>query len=821
MRQRVSSLGFREGGDYARLTQYIDAVHTYRLKNKKPGDNRGAGTKGVNRTSALVAISLVDESVNVILRRAGLDWESFRRFAAMDGFDAPRISPGDTREFNIVASLQRSLEIYARDFPQKSVLDAAGLAYGIIASALEKPGHLADRLRKAGLTDPGPAREKLKALVESTPARSGDIALSPSVERIVSKLSDEPAVSAWDIVLAMCAYHTGYGSGKAAELLQLEAGPGNPVTMPVEEWMKDVQETLDAKRVDKIHGRLLILALARLDPDLGRFLRTAEFLQAVEAEVTPASDELFVDDTVSFNPTELFSDAVSVQDHFARKPLAGNLARLIDRLWYAQQRRPTVDSTMIHIDGRWGSGKSTFLGFLADALHAIRQGFPWQHNWIVVRFNAWENQHFQTPWWPLYDSIYRGVRKQLLCRDNQSIEFPFSEYWFRLKPRALLLWALLPVSGFFFYSFITGSFPGFAKIETDWIKQVGTILTGAATAVTFLWNVLVPGKIESADSMAQYIDSSDSPLEKISRRYERMLESVNRPVCVMIDDLDRCDKEYVVGLLEGIQTLFRKKPVVYVIAGDRRWIDQCFEKHYAEFDGLGLEDERKLGQHFLEKLVQLSFTIPALSQPEVVRYVSTLTRSGSTDATKLDEELEEQRETVGSITTFNAVFEPSENEGDTDETTPEIPLARRMALVERIAELEPEEVQQHFLAQIPELLDRNPRFIKRLVNAYSFYVSAGLLLGVVNDEESSRKLALWTVMVTRWPDIARVLSTHADLVDDPEAWAAPFRRLPDEVRARMRAPAITQFLRDGGLQGEDLARFAVLLGVEADEANEL
>jgi KAP family P-loop domain len=47
------------------------------------------------------------------------------------------------------------------------------------------------------------------------------------------------------------------------------------------------------------------------------------------------------------------------------------------------------------------------------------------------------------------------------------------------------------------------------------------------------------------------------------------VKTVNRPVVVFVDDLDRCESKYVVEFLEGIQTLFREAPITYVVAADR------------------------------------------------------------------------------------------------------------------------------------------------------------------------------------------------------------------------------------------------------------
>ena len=50
---------------------------------------------------------------------------------------------------------------------------------------------------------------------------------------------------------------------------------------------------------------------------------------------------------------------------------------------------------IVHLDGPWGSGKSTILKLLKSRLEAS------QPQWLVVEYNAWRNQHRKPAWLPL------------------------------------------------------------------------------------------------------------------------------------------------------------------------------------------------------------------------------------------------------------------------------------------------------------------------------------------------------------------------------------------------------------------------------------
>jgi KAP family P-loop domain len=90
------------------------------------------------------------------------------------------------------------------------------------------------------------------------------------------------------------------------------------------------------------------------------------------------------------------------------------------------------------------------------------------------------------------------------------------------------------------------------------------------------------------------------------------VKEVDGPVCVFIDDLDRCRADFVVDLLEGIQTSFRHGNVAYVVATDRGWIKASFEARYGGFSNVVGNAGQPLGYLFLEKIFQVSTPVPGM-----------------------------------------------------------------------------------------------------------------------------------------------------------------------------------------------------------------
>jgi hypothetical protein len=121
---------------------------------------------------------------------------------------------------------------------------------------------------------------------------------------------------------------------------------------------------------------------------------------------------------------------------------------------------------------------------------------------------------------------------------------------------------------------------------------------------------LVFGTEKSAQSLSEL---RSDPIKPVVTVLSNLCNIIGQPIVIYIDDLDRCTSDYVVELLEGIQTLLREHPFVYIIASDRQWICSSFEKVYADFGGSIGEPGRPLGYLFLDKVFQLTASLPQIT----------------------------------------------------------------------------------------------------------------------------------------------------------------------------------------------------------------
>ena len=111
---------------------------------------------------------------------------------------------------------------------------------------------------------------------------------------------------------------------------------------------------------------------------------------------------------MSFRPPELVIDPDDPfkEDTLARKPLAESLCAVIET-----DERPLV----VSVDGKFGSGKSTFLAMCAA--HLRQQARLRQQEAAVAEFNAWQDSHTKNPLIDLTSALMRKVPQGKSLKD--------------------------------------------------------------------------------------------------------------------------------------------------------------------------------------------------------------------------------------------------------------------------------------------------------------------------------------------------------------------------------------------------------------------
>ncbi len=225
----------------------------------------------------------------------------------------------------------------------------------------------------------------------------------------------------------------------------------------------------------------------------------------------------------------------------------------------------------VAIDGRWGAGKSTFMALWAAYLR--HQGVK------VVQFNAWKAFNAD-PFCALTSAILSQIEV------TGSKRTPFHK-----KLRAFLACNAPKLSR-------SVKLVSFLQPELEPIPQIVTSGIEAAS------NILTPEPEDRSDVRI------DSPDEFASLLSSAAMEWSDRPVVIMIDELDRCSPEYSVDMLQLLEHVFHTEGVVFVVALNQSELIHSIGSFYGEkFDAEG----------YLERFFDEILPLPTSNRPQYIR----------------------------------------------------------------------------------------------------------------------------------------------------------------------------------------------------------
>jgi hypothetical protein len=98
---------------------------------------------------------------------------------------------------------------------------------------------------------------------------------------------------------------------------------------------------------------------------------------------------------------------------------------------------------------------------------------------------------------------------------------------------------------------------------------------------------------------------SDISLDERKKNLEKFLENEKKKIVIMIDDVDRLDKNEIQTVLKLVKLLANFKHTTYILAFDDEMVAKAIGDKYG--------DDKEAGKGFLEKIVQVPIPLPKLS----------------------------------------------------------------------------------------------------------------------------------------------------------------------------------------------------------------
>ena len=338
------------------------------------------------------------------------------------------------------------------------------------------------------------------------------------------------------------------------------------------------------------------------------------------------------------------------------------------------------------------------------------------------------------------------------------------------------------------------------KLSADAFGRLGinTAITLQLVLSTYLLSkyFLVKAKVKKEPahfSLAEYLTIPDysralGSVHQIHADLLKVLSVVPKdgmkpsPLVVFIDDLDRCAPANVAALVEGVSAILASSvPCIFVIGMDPQMVAAALEKAHADVRSRLPSYERSvpLGWRFMDKFIQLPFTIPPSNSASLQAYMDHLRHPQA--APELEaiavapprEKASLSRALMRPINwlmglTARLKLATARIEATTEALRKEaasVPKNPEQAVKAEIEAFEEGRDVGLILVEVQTFTAGNPRELKRLANLARFYLQ---LRNTRREKDKTwsppepRQYARWIALTLRWPDMMRWLQWGAD-----------------------------------------------------------
>jgi KAP-like P-loop domain-containing protein/CHAT domain-containing protein len=514
------------------------------------------------------------------------------------------------------------------------------------------------------------------------------------------------------------------------------------------------------------------------------------------------------------------SDAVGDEDQLGFSDYVTAFADLIT----SPYTRPPLT---IGIFGTWGMGKSFLLEHIEREItrrQTFRDGEAHHGTGIseayIVRFNAWEYSASEIVW--------PGLVRKILSTLDKDVPWPrYKRWWTRLRWNLTRefrrLRAPLAAAGMVVAIAVAVAL---WRNHTDLAKTIAAVVAAlgvggllkAASDPVARWVTTLFAESNYGRQIG-YMEDIKHDLETLERRLHKdgnpEGDVVGR-ILVLIDDLDRCEPEKAVEMLQAVNLLLNFSSFIVCLGIDARIVTGAVEKHYA---GL-LGRTGASGYEYLDKIVQIPFRIPEPGEEEIKTFIGKQLGDPQPPAVS----------GVGGRPGPGP--EPSAAEPEQASSTPMEPDATSAepsasaGLPDHVVDGDsaPEAVVPFTYAELQAFqtlashLRPNPRHLKRLVNVYRLVRALARAKGDSVVLEHPAATIRWLVMWGQWPYTSHAMlerfeqlldAGKVDLSDDHQS-GEPLIELLDGVETQLDAKASARL-------DDDLHALRALLSIKGYE----
>jgi len=271
----------------------------------------------------------------------------------------------------------------------------------------------------------------------------------------------------------------------------------------------------------------------------------------------------------------------------------------------------------IGVFGDWGSGKSSIL-------QIIKSEYEKEENKdaLCIYFNGWTFEGYDDA----KAALLNAILKELENNKKMSAEIKAT-----VKEKAKKLWKSI-----------------------DWMRGAGMVMknialpavsayfTGGLSLIPFASQKLSEWGIDSQENLVAKLQSEEgaeffkllkeeeredktNAVADFRKDFDELLKATEfKKLIVIIDDLDRCNPDRIIDNLEAVKLFLNVSKTAFIIGADPRIVKHAIEYRYKQNGKIVDAEDADIVKDYLEKLIQIPYNLPKLSDSEVETYISLL-----------------------------------------------------------------------------------------------------------------------------------------------------------------------------------------------------
>ena len=437
---------------------------------------------------------------------------------------------------------------------------------------------------------------------------------------------------------------------------------------------------------------------------------------------------------------------------------------------------PEILPVTIGLFGDWGGGKSSILKIL-------QRNFSEHPDFAVIYFNSWVFEGYEDAKAAILTSLLTELREQRewdsVVKDEINSLLKRVRWMKVLKSGASAALA-----------YVTGNPLLLAGVESPLVSKESKKADNQDTPVT------------NSDNLRDYLKEVEETVHNVRsfrNDFQALIEKTSlKAFVILIDDLDRCSPERVIENLEAVKLFLNVDSTAFVVAADRRIVENAIRLRYSELFSGEREapvEQESLVTDYLEKLIQVPYTLPKLAPHEVRSYMSFLFLKKYLNQAAFDKLLTDYSKFL--TTERYSSFPLDETLKALSDGEAKTRLTEYVRLVDSCSDA------------ITDGLKGNPRQIKRFLNAYWIRQKLGRVaqLSHIKDHILIKLMVLEYINIDRFDEIYSLHRHSPDGIVEAleEIEAANSLDELDEKFSNWRTPRLWKWLKsEPSLAGEDL-----------------